>query len=85
MGMFGFSLGKLVLAQAAWFEIDGIWNLIFVSLLVLFYMSERIGKYLLLVFLSLWAILQFRFHWYYTIFGATPQELSHIIDFITVQ
>ena len=76
MGMLGFSIGNHVLVQEAWFEIDGIWNLIFVGLLILFVVREKYGKYPLSAFLLIWIIAQFRVHWYYTIFGATLERIE---------
>ena len=48
------------------FSIAIICNLIF----------HPVGKWILLAILTLWFVVQFRFHWYYTIFGASEKKLK---------
>lgn len=80
MGMLGFSVGEIVLVQAAWMQIDGIFNLIFLLLILLFFLKERYGKYPLTLLLIIWLISQFRFHWFYTIFGASAERIANYYD-----
>lgn len=42
----------------------------------LYFLWEPVGKWVLLAELSLWLILQFFCHEYYTIFGASPKKLK---------
>ncbi len=48
--------------------------------LVAFYAFQPAGKWILLGILVLWLIVQFRCHWYYTIFGASEQKLTGYND-----
>lgn len=74
LDMVGFKIGNFILVQSAWKE-DGVFFLIYISLFILFYLKEKVGKYPLIIFLSLWLATQFISHWYYTIFGASPKKL----------
>ena len=76
MDMTGFKIGKFTLVEAAWNSIDGIWWLIFVSLSIVFVIKDKIGKYLLSIFMFLWLLIQFFSHWYFTIFGASDSKIS---------
>ena len=64
--MTGFSIGDTILVEAAWNSIDGIWWLMFLLISILFILKDRIGKYMLFIFIFLWSIIQFYSHWYYT-------------------
>lgn len=75
LDMTGFSIGDFTLVESAWNSIDGIWWLLFLTFSILFIIKEKIGKYLLLIFVSLWALIQFYSHWYYTIFGASKEKI----------
>ena len=75
LDMTGISFGKIILVEPAWNSIDGVWWLIFLALSILFLYKEKIGKYLLIVFVFLWAMIQFSSHWYYTIFGVSKNKL----------
>lgn len=79
--MTGIKIGKITLVETAWNSIDGIWWLIFLVLSILFIYKVEIGKYLLLIFISLWATIQFYSHWYYTIFGVSNEKLSSYNEF----
>jgi len=75
MDMTGFSIGGLTLVESAWNSIDGVIWLIFLGLSILFIFKEKIGKYMLTIFVLLWAVIQFVFHWRYTLFGASEQKI----------
>ena len=76
LDMTGFSIGDFTLVEAAWNSIDGVWWIIFLILSTLFILKEKIGKYLLSVFVLLWAVIQFYSHWYYTLFGASEKTIN---------
>jgi hypothetical protein len=52
------------------------WWLIFLACLLMFVFLEPVGKYLLPAFLLMWFLIQFRCHWYFTIFGASEKKLT---------
>lgn len=71
----GFKIGNFILTEVAWRE-DWIFFVIYAAVFILFLFKERIGKYLLTTWLSLWFITQFMSHWYYTFFGADEKKLA---------
>ena len=44
--------------------------------LVSLYLFQPVGKWILLAILTLWFIVQFRCHWYYTFFGASERKIK---------
>ncbi|MFO7814403.1 MAG: hypothetical protein R6V14_01465, partial [Halanaerobiales bacterium] len=48
---------------------------------ILFLYKIKIGKYLLILFLFVWTIIQFFSHWYYTIFGVSKEKLVSYNEF----
>lgn len=48
---------------------DGIFFLIYLAAMILFIFKEKIGKWAVLIWTSLWFIIQFLCHEWYTIFG----------------
>lgn len=48
--------------------------------LVSLYFFQPVGKWILLAILTLWFIVQFRCHWYYTLFGASEKKLKGYND-----
>jgi hypothetical protein len=66
--MIGVSLGGDLLVTRSYKE-DGIYFIIFALALLSFLLKDRIGKYLLLIWLLIWFVTQFYSHWYVTIFG----------------
>ena len=48
--------------------------------LVSYHFFQSAGKWILLAILTLWFIVQFLCHWYYTIFGATEKKLKGYND-----
>jgi len=81
LDMTGATIGEIILVEAAWNTIDGVWWLIFLALSLLFFYKDKVGRYLLLVFVSLWAIIQFSSHWSYTIFGVSKEKLVSYNEF----
>lgn len=75
MDMTGFSIGDIIFVEAAWNRIDGVWWLIFLVLYFFFYVKDKLGKYILTVFLFLWTVIQFFSHWYYILFGASDKKI----------
>lgn len=76
LDMTGFSFTNITLVESAWNQADGVWWLIFLTLSILFIFKERIGKYLLFIFILTWLIIQFNCHWYHTIFGTSVEKLN---------
>lgn len=75
LDMIGFSIGNITLVEAAWNSVDGVWWLVFLICSILFIIKDKIGKYMLSVFVFLWAVIQFYSHWYYTLFGASEEKI----------
>lgn len=71
----GFQIGNFILVERAWRE-DGIFFIIYILLFLFFLLKDKYGKYPLIIWLSIWFIVQFMSHWYYTIFGVAEQRLA---------
>lgn len=74
LDMVGFKIRNFILVESAWKD-DGVFFLVYILLFVFFCLKEKQGKYPLTIFLSLWLVIQFFSHWYYTIFGASEKKL----------
>jgi len=48
LDMTGAKIGEIILVEAAWNTIDGVWWLIFLALSLLFFYKDKVGRYLLL-------------------------------------
>ncbi|MDO5154760.1 MAG: hypothetical protein Q4D51_02240 [Eubacteriales bacterium] len=68
LDMFGVKLGEKYLVEGA-FKDDGLFMLISVITFILFVVTKKIGKYFHLIWLSMWLVVQFLSHEWYTIFG----------------
>lgn len=68
LDMVGVYVGDKYLVTRSYKE-DGIFMIIPTLALLLFIFREKIGKYVLIVWLSLWSVMQFLSHEWYTIFG----------------
>ena len=68
LDMFGVKLGEKYLVEGA-FKDDGLFMLISVITFILFVFTKKIGKYFHLIWLSMWLVVQFLSHEWYTIFG----------------
>ena len=78
--MIGLKIGNIVLVEQAWKE-DFIFFFIYILAFTLFLVKDKYGKYFLTIWLSLWLIVQFSSHWYYTIFGVTERKLTSYNQF----
>ena len=45
-----------------------------------YYAAQPAGRWILFGILLLWAAVQFRFHWFYTIFGASERKIAGYND-----
>lgn len=68
LDMTGFNVGDKCLVTTSYKD-DGIFFLIYLTAVILFITKEKIGKWLLLGWLSMWFIMQFICHEWYTIFN----------------
>lgn len=68
LDMFGVKIGDKYLVEGA-FKDDGLFMLISVITFLLFVFSKKCGKYPHLIWLSMWLVVQFFSHEWYTIFG----------------
>lgn len=48
----------------------------FTAGVILYHTCYMVGKWFLLTVLTVWAVVQFFCHWYYTLFGVSPQKLK---------
>lgn len=72
----GFALGKFNLVESPGIKsVDAVWWVLFILCAALFLWKERVGKYILSIFLTAWALIQYSSHWHYTLFGATERKL----------
>lgn len=72
----GLSIGKHILVESAWGEIDTLMYSIYLVLFIFFIVCSRYGKYPLTIYCSLWLLTQFMCHEYYTIFGVSNDKLT---------
>lgn len=68
LDMIGLCFGDQYLVTRSYQE-DGIFFFIFLVAILLFVCKEKVGKMILSVWLSLWLIIQFMAHEWYTLFG----------------
>lgn len=68
LSMIGIRLGDKYLVTCSYKD-DGIFFIIYVISLLLFIFKERIGKFIMAIWLSMWLITQFLSHEWYTIFN----------------
>ena len=74
---FTYRIGKRVLVEGMGFKsVEFRMLCVYTLALILFYACRPVGKGLLFAVLLLWIAVQFRCHWYYTIFGASEQKLK---------
>lgn len=81
LAMTGVYVGDKYLVTTSYAE-DGIFFLIFLISFLLFIFKEKIGKYILTVWLGCWFLTQFFSHWYYTIIGNGENKISYFADAI---
>lgn len=68
LDMTGFYLGNNCLVSRSYKD-DGIFFLIYLIIVILFIVKEQIGKWLAIVWLVMWFMIQFICHEWYTIFN----------------
>lgn len=76
LDMIGVYFENTYLVTRSWKE-DGIFMVIFVVALLLFLFKEKIGRYILIGWQSMWLITQFISHEYYTIFGGGEAKIHY--------
>jgi len=76
LDMVGIYFENTYLVTRSWKE-DGIFMVIFVVALLLFLFKEKIGKYILVGWQSMWLIAQFISHEYYTILGGGEAKMRY--------
>lgn len=81
LDMIGLSLfGNTLVSRS--FKDDGIFFIIYLVLLLVFLINEKIGLYPLSFWLFLWFVTQFLSHWYFTIFGPWEKKRQYFSDTI---
>lgn len=68
LDMTGVYFGEICLVTRSYTD-DGIFFLIYLAVMALFIWKERIGKWLVSAWLTLWLIVQFMAHEWYSLFG----------------
>ena len=75
--VFSWRFGKVLLVEGVGFKSMEFIELgIYTAGIAAFHLFPPAGKWILLGILALWFIGQFRFHWYYTNFGASERKLT---------
>ena len=69
LDMTGLYFGDKCLVTTSYKD-DGIFFLIYLAAIILFFAKEEIGKWLVIVWLSMWFVIQFMCHEWYTIFNS---------------
>lgn len=83
LDMVGVDFGDKYLVTRSFTE-DGIYFIIYLTALVLFIFKEKIGKYILDVWLLLWFATQFISHWLYTLTGRGPGKIEYFKDSLKI-
>ncbi len=81
LDMTGLSIFGNTLVSRSYKE-DGIFFLIYLVLLLGFLINEKIGLYILTLWLFLWFMTQFLSHWYFTIFGPWEKKRQYFSETI---
>lgn len=76
LDMVGLYFGELYLVNRSWKD-DGIFFLIFLISLLLFIFKERVGRYILTIWLSIWLVTQFLSHELFTIIGGGEGKIRY--------
>ena len=69
LDMTGLYFGDKCLVTRSYKE-DGIFFIIYLVTIIVFLIKENIGKWLVIVWTSMWLVIQFMCHEWYTIFGS---------------
>ncbi len=76
-----YRIGKVLLVEGMGIKSAEFFMLCLFSFgLVSYHLFQPVGKWILLIILVLWFIVQFLCHWYYTIFGASETKLQGYND-----
>lgn len=81
LDMVGVSIDGHILVTRSYVE-DGVFFLLFLALFILYIFKDKIGKYFLTGWLSIWFLAQFLSHWYFTIFGPSEGKINYFADTI---
>lgn len=81
LDMIGLKIGDKYLVEQALID-DGIFFIIYLVAVILFVFKEKIGKYVLNVWLLMWFITQFFSHWIFTINGKGLNKINVFKDTI---
>ena len=76
LDMVGVYFGELYLVTRSWRD-DGIFFLIFLISLLLFIFKERVGKYILAIWLGIWLVTQLLSHELFTIIGGGEGKIRY--------
>jgi hypothetical protein len=83
LDMIGISFGDKCLVTQSYKD-DGIWFLIYLATVILFIVKDKVGKWFVAVWASLWFIIQFLCHEWYTIFsGGIMGSLERKIEYFS--
>lgn len=83
LDMVGVYFGNNILVSRSYKD-DGVYFIIFAFALLLFLLKDRIGKYVLFIWLFIWFGAQFYSHWYITIFGPWERMNTFFADTIKI-
>lgn len=83
LAMVGVTINGWTLVTQSYKE-DWVFFLIYFLLFLLFVVKENIGKHLLTIWLIMWFITQFMFHWYFTIFGPSESKINYFAETIKI-
>lgn len=81
LDMIGITINNHILVSQSWND-DSIFFIIFALVFLLFLLKEKIGKYVLCVWLLLWFITQFFSHWFFTLVGSWENKIAYFSDTI---
>ena len=76
LDMTGLWIGEKYLVTQSYKE-DGIFFIIYLIALIMFIYKEKVGKYILDIWLMVWLITQFMSHWYFTIMGGGSGKIEY--------
>ena len=81
LDMTGIYFGEKYLVTQSFSE-DGLFFVIYILSLLVFIFKEKIGKYILNIWLIIWLSTQFLFHWITTITGLGASKIEYFKDSI---
>ncbi len=79
--MIGVSFRNNILVSRSYMD-DGIFFAIFLVAFIWFIANDKVGKYILAVWLFMWFATQFYFHWFFTIFGPWKGKIKYFANTI---